>query len=398
MNNKPNKTKLSKNIKTLITYLHLNKNKFLPSHKKSPNFYFDHKTIASDLQWSERKVYNILHECIEQNYIDTVSVKYCPLKQSRLYHINFFNIPDFNTYLDTTILKSSAMHFTQKQLLPKNDDILSIHLTTNSFLRNLSYGKTYRKSLSFIDPLFNLYADTNKKIECHTPVYNSLVNEINAANRSSCETVFFNENITIDKPNICYRIKKSIRATSHFCNSSKSLRPELLNMLHLPYSFDIHAAVPALFRLLNLNEFDPEVNVRQMIIDRAGLNHVITEKQLKPLLPRFIFTVSCEQSYAQIARTIRLRSYPENVPNVLPYWKTLYDATHEIIGDTSMRTEIFKYESLLELRTVLALRKSNFYTSNIYDCFYSEADENTIKHELIKQSVILYDDYSKNKI
>jgi hypothetical protein len=265
-------------------------------------------------------------------------------------------------------------------------------------LQNLPYGKTYRKSLSFIDPLFNLYVDTNKKIECRTPVYNSLVREINASNRFPCETVFFNENITIDKPNVRYRIKKSIRAASHFCNSSKSLRTELLNMLRLPHSFDIHAAVPALFRLLNFNVFNPGVNIRQMIIDCAGLNHVITEKQIKQLLPRFIFTVSCEQSFAQIARMFRLRAYPENVPNVLPYWKTLYDATHEIIGDTSMRTEIFKYESLLELRTVLALRKSGFYTSNIYDCFYSEAAVDVIKRELIKQSVILYDDYSKNKI
>jgi hypothetical protein len=398
MNNKPNKNKLAKNIKTLITYLYINKNKFLPNHKKSPNFYFDHKTIANDLQWSERKAYNILRKCIEQNYIDTVSLKYCPLKQSRLYHINFFNIPDFDTYLDATTMKSSAEQFVKKQLLPKNDDLLSIHLMTNSFLKNLPYGKTYRKSLSFIDPLFNLYVDTNKKIECHTPVYNSLVNEINAANRFPCETVFFNENITIDKPNICYRVKKSIRATSHFCNSPKSLRPELLNILRLPYSFDIHAAVPALFRLLNFNEFNPDVNIRQMILGRANMNHVITEKQLKELLPRFIFTSSFEQSFAQIARIKRLRKYPDNIPDVIPCWKQLYDAVHEIIGDTSIHTEIFKFESLLELRTVRALRNRDFYTSNIYDCFYSEAAVDVIKHELMTQAAVLYDDYSKNKI
>jgi hypothetical protein len=398
MNNKKNDKKLTQNIKTLITYLHLNKNNFLPNHKKSANFYFDHKRISDDLQWSERKVYNILHECIERNYIDAVSLKYCPLKQSRLYHINFFNLPDSDMYLDEAVLKSSAQRFIQKQLYPKNDDMLSIHLTTNSFLRNMPYGKLYRKSLSFIAPLFNLYVDTNKKIECHTPVYNALVHEINVSNRFPCETVFFNENITIDKPGVYYRIKKSIRATSHFCNSSKSLRPELLRLLRLPYSFDIHAAVPALFRLLNFNEFNPDVNIRQMIIDHAGLNHLITEKQIKQLLPRFIFTTSCEQSYAQIARMFRLRTYPENVPNVLPYWKTLYDVTHEIIGDTSLRSEIFKYESLLELRTVLALRKSNFYTANIYDCFYSEAAVGVIKHELTTQAAFLYDDYSKNKI
>jgi hypothetical protein len=400
MNNKKNNKKLIKNIKTLITYLHVNKNNFTPNHKKSFNFYFDHKRIANDLQWSERKTYNILHECIERNYIDTVSRKYCPLKQSRLYHINFFAIPDSDCFFDHDIIQSSARQFVQKQILQKNDDILSVHLTSNSFLRNLSYKKIYRKSLSCIDPLFNLYVDTNKKIEYHTPIYNDLVNKINADNRFPCETVFFTDNITIDKPRVFYRIKKSIRAVSHLCNSSKSLRPEILKILKLPYAFDIHAAVPALFRLLNFNEFNPDDNIRQMIIDHANLNDVITEKQIKQLLPRFIFTTSFEQSRAQMRRMIRLRTYPDpdDIPDMMPYWKTLYDATHKIIGDTSIRSKIFKYESLLELRTVLALREQHYHTSNIYDCFYSEADENIIKCELVKQSAVLYDEYVNSRI
>jgi hypothetical protein len=400
MNNKRNDKKLLKNIQTLITYLHINKNSFTPNRQKSYNFYFDHTRIAADLQWSERKTYNILKECLDLHYLDTVSEKYCPKKQSRLYHINFLVIPCFDNFLDHSVMKSCAEQFVQNQLRQKNDDILSIHLMTNPFLKNIPYGKTHRKSLSFIDPLFDLYVDNapNHKLEYHTPIFSGLVNKINTSNRYPCETVYFTENLTIDRPNIQYRIKKSNRATSYFCNSSKTLRPEILNILRLPYSFDIHAAVPALFRLLNFNEFNPDVNIRQMIIDRARMNHIISEKQLKELLPRFIFTSSFEQSFAQITRMKRLQKYPDNVPDVILYWKQLYDASHDVIGDTSMRSEIFKYESLLELRTVLALRGQHYHTSNIYDCFYSEAPEHVVKRELKKQSAILYNDFSNNLI
>jgi hypothetical protein len=398
MENKKNEKKLDKNIRAFITYLYLNKNNFLPDHKKSPNFYFDHKTIASDLQWSERKVYNILRECITRKYIDTVSSKYCPMKLSRLYHLNFFMIPDYFHFPDDDVLKSSAVRFVASQLQPKDDSVLSKRLYPNSFLSDMNYGKKFLKSLRFIDPLFDLYIDVNKRLECYKPVFASLVDTINSTNRYPCEKIFFNEKIIIDKPNVYYRIKKSVRATSRFCNSSKTLRPAIVKLLNLRYEYDIPAAVPAMFRLLNFGEFDTSKNIRQMIIDQTNLNRLITEKQLKQILYRLIFAKSFEQSHALISRQFLLRKYPDDVPNMLPHWKTLYDATHSIIGDTSMQSEIFKYESLLELRTVLALREQRYHTSNIYDCFYSEAPVDTIKNELTRQAFVLYDDFKNHRM
>jgi hypothetical protein len=199
--------------------------------------------------------------------------------------------------------------------------------------------------------------------------------------------------LKITKSKVKYVIKKSIRATSAYCNTTKNiLRPVINEQLNFCNQYDIPSAVPSLFRLLNHNIFNIDENLRQIILDEAGIKTILTEKKLKPLLYRLIFAKSYEQSYALAKHSNEVDLFS------LCHWKNLYDATHNIIGDTKLSSEIFKYESILELRTVLALREQNYYTSNVYDCFYSEATPDIIKNELKKQSIILHDDFVNNRI
>jgi hypothetical protein len=171
-----------------------------------------------------------------------------------------------------------------------------------------------------------------------------------------------------------------------------------MKLLNLPNEYDITATVPALFRLLNYNIFNPDENIRQLIIDQSNMNTIINEKQLKPLTFRLVYAKSYEQSFAQLSNAYQNKSIPNDIPNILNYYAQLYDATQNIVGSTALRSEILKYESLFELRVVLALREQNYYTSNIYDCFYSEAPIDIIKNEIITQSHILYDDFINDRI
>jgi hypothetical protein len=154
-----------------------------------------------------------------------------------------------------------------------------------------------------------------------------------------------------------------------------------------------------MFKLLNFGTFDLDNNFRQTVIDNTNIKNLITEKQLKEFCFRFMFTKSVKQSLNFVNRYIQKNPDQNSIPlGILPYWNDLYDVIHNIVGDTSLMSKIFYYESILELRTVLALREQNYYTTNIYDCFYSTASPDIIKSELKKQSKILYDDFVNNQI
>ena len=497
--NKKNEKRSLKCQNVLCTYLFVNKNQFLPNNKQSDNFYFNHKVIADNLNWSSRKVYRVLNECIKNGLINVVSNGYFVGKYSRLLNINLikfselFNsndqisinnvvnnefgiacnlsnnetptdiscinnnsakrevedkspsvscannvvinenldekstefevdkLPDILYANNVVIIESfdkktvetECRRFLNSSLSKKSNqlDYMSIFSPNNVvIIENIPYTKTSKKSINSISPSLQHFLIAHPKIELVKPIQINLVNQINATNRSLCEQIVFDEKITIKKTPKRYSMKKSCRATSKYCTSkSELLRPELNRILNLNYSYDISACIPNMFNLLNNNIFDLDTNIRLRILNESNLTNVISENEMKPLLFRLIFTTSYEKSLKDLRYSIHKRINPnENIERqtneknllkrVLPHWKTLYDTTHSIIGDTSLNSEIFKYESILELRTVFALREKNYYTSNVYDCFYSEASPDIIKNELIIQSKILYDDYVNNVI
>jgi hypothetical protein len=342
MNNKKNDKKNLQNVKMFMTYLLLNKKRFLPN-KQSLNLYFDHNAVSHDLKFSKRKTYNVFNACVNQKLITVVSHKYFASKFSRLFYINPFKIDD---YIDTDIVTLEAARFTKIKTddtstescdenrnfektpvntsnyhKPDDDNILSNYFYHPFFL-NLKYASTYRNSFDKIDPYFSMYvktmlADNENKIEYKKPLYIDLVSKINSTNRSECEYVYFNEKITITKTPKKYKIKKSCRAYSQLCNSSKKyLRPEIMKLLNLPNEYDITATVPALFRLLNYNIFNPDENIRQLIIDQSNVNHIINEKQLKPFTFRLVYAKSYAQSFAQLSNAYQNKSIPNDIPNI----------------------------------------------------------------------------------
>jgi hypothetical protein len=392
MNNKPNEKKSLGNAKTLTTYLYVNKNRFTPKHQKTFNIYFDADTFANELQWSRRKVYRVLDNCIERKFIQCVSDKYCNYPNTHISRLFNINLISFEPYLDKHIIETETDRFINRKLNVCSDVLLFPNNCV--FFENFNYGKTFRKSIDFIHTSLKHFLIAKNEITFTNDIQTDLTAKINETNKTNCEYISFREKINISKPRKLYKIKKSIRAVSYYCNSTKYLRTEINKRLNLNNEYDIPAAVPTLFRLLNKNEFNLDENIRQIILDKTDLNNVINELDLKPIFFRFMFSPTYEKSYANAVRAVHFNKVPMNL---LSYWKILWDATHELIGDTSMRSEIFKYESILELRTVLALREQGFYTSNVYDCFYSEANPDIIKNELVKQSKILYNDY-QNKI
>jgi hypothetical protein len=399
MNNKKNEVKNLQNAKKLATYLCVNKNRFTPNHQKSEYIYIDKKTISDELQCSEKTVYRWIGECVNRNFLKCVSDKHCYFpngqRQSRLYHINLIALAP---HLDKKIIETEADRFLKTKLKSiNNNDMLSRFVNNSVIFDKFKYGKQTKKYIDCIHTSLKHFLIARDEIIFNKPFENAneLIHKINASNKSQCEFITFNERLKIYKTPKRYGIQKSCRATSKFCNSSKNiLRPELNKLLNLKYEFDIPSAVPSIFRLFNNNIFNLNDNIRQMIIDGANINSVCDEKEFKKLqlIYRLMFAKSFDESHAKVKWSRILPSW------VSLRWKTLWDVTHNIIGDTSIGSEIFKYESLLELRTVIALRENNFYTTNCYDCFYSEASPDIIKNELAKQAIILYDDFVNQRI
>lgn len=291
MNNKKNEKKSLQNAKTFMTYLALNKKRFLP-RPASINLYLNHKTIANELNWSPRKVYNIFDDCVKRKLIEIISHKHFVSKYARIFHINPFTV---NDYLDQALVDNEVAKFvklkTNNAIDKKPDTILRIkkpnndieflsHYFNHPFFTTMKYEKKCFSSFKNIDHYFDMYvaaklANENNTIEYKIPVFNDLVQKINSTNRSECEYVYFNDKITLSKTPKKYRIKKSCRAYSRLCNSSKIyLRSDIMKLLKLPNEYDISATVPAVFRLLNYNIFDPDQNIRQMIINDSNLKNI----------------------------------------------------------------------------------------------------------------------------
>jgi hypothetical protein len=422
MNNKKNLSKLFINQKSLCTYLYVNKNQFLPNGKKSYNLYFDHERIADGLGWSSKKVYRIVNECIKSGLITIASNKYYAGKYSRLIHLELLafgkyfqnqnisgsslpSLPNNIVIFDQKVIEEESKRFMETTF--KNKNQVSPPFPNNVVIfETVNYGKTTKKYINYIHPNIAHYLLVNDKIEFINPKQKQLVDKINSTNKTPCEYIAFNEKITIGKTVKRYSINKSCRATSKYCASeSGQLRPVINKILNLVNNYDIPSCVPNMFILLNTGKTNLDVDLKQKIIGGAKLDGIINKDDLKKLWFRIIFSKSYNHSVAKMKYAVRQPPITDKQLNninllqtVLPYWKSLYDTTHNLIGDTSMLSKIFYYESILELRTVLALREQNYYTSNIYDCFYSEATPDIIKTELKKQMSVLYGDYVNGRL
>jgi hypothetical protein len=271
MNNKKQK-KTYINAEILITHLYLNKQLYTP--KKLINgqakrdtsslcFYFDKKNISKRLHWTEIKAWRILQECMKLEYVRKVSEKYWAGHFSKMYEFYKFN-PIENTNNNTIINETEELYnrkLESSYIVPNNDFIFE----------NVGYHKKhikYLKSEIIIGRGYNGYSRyLINKIEQDT------VNYINQTNKSNCEHIEFNEYIKIRKTDKRYTVVKSCRATSLLCSSNSDLaRPLLLKRLGLFNEFDIHSAVPSLFRLLNKHKFSADWDIKDIMIKKLQKN------------------------------------------------------------------------------------------------------------------------------
>lgn len=200
--------------------------------------------------------------------------------------------------------------------------------------------------------------------------------------RSEMTEIYNNSNID---PVENIRFEK--RAASSFSASRKEKRYLITDKLFPNgyHTYDLHSAGIAIQRLMNTGEFDPDYDIKEEIQD-------ITDAPID-----FIKAILVKSQYHSDRENVRgsvERNYPDKD---LSQFDEVYDAFISIIGPNHGDTSLYGTEAEIELLTCLALRGMGYHTANVFDCFYSEANEEIIKDTLTKVAKAYYVQ-KKNKL
>jgi hypothetical protein len=210
------------------------------------------------------------------------------------------------------------------------------------------------------------------------------------------------------------------RTYSNICSSRSFYRTDISKELFdktLLNELDIHAAVLAVQRLITKEKWiEDGYDLKEEIINTAQTNS-LNINHIKALSFRILFSKNEDLSYSKYAilydkklKCWRPRTVFDNaslpVINKQTY-NTLYHATLKVCGP-NIGTSVFYYESIIEQMTVQKLKQLGYKTYNVYDCCYSEANQdvmyNAMKNSayefltMLKQSPDLQKGLDKNII
>lgn len=159
-------------------------------------------------------------------------------------------------------------------------------------------------------------------------------------------------------------------------SSEETARTIWKNKYNLKYHYDINSAVPRISYLMNTGIWMPNsFDFYSAIAERTGIK--LTRENLKPLFFRFRFGKSKSRSFNAYIYSNKNKFYnnvkPEDVASVKKLlrteWDSIYDAVEYYCG-TDHSSDVFYFESYLELCVTLRLKKMGINCYNVYDEFY----------------------------